>query len=220
MTIVTAMKIEERILTILNETPGLTDRELTDPIKGRSTHPSEINQACRSLEGAGRLTRQGRLDGRIGNYPNAGPSISILDKRGPRIQPSTSDTLSEDQVKFHLKQWLDADGWQTEIAWGKARGTDIVARRIGKIWLIEAKGCGSRPEMRVNYFVAMLGEVLQRMSVADARYSIALPDMVQFRRLWGRLPTLARQRTGITALFVTAEGAVDHVANAATSQDN
>jgi hypothetical protein len=74
--------------------------------------------------------------------------------------------------------------------------------------------------MRVNYFIAMLGEVLQRMSLRDARYSIALPDMVQFRRLWERLPELARQRTGITAMFVSAEGAVDHVADARTSLDS
>jgi hypothetical protein len=125
--------------------------------------------------------------------------------------------LSEDQVKAQVKEWLEADGWQTEVAWGKARGTDIVARRNGETWLIEAKGCGSRPEMRVNYFIAMLGEVLQRMSVPDAHYSIALPDMIQFRRLWERLPALARQRTGITAIFVAAGGAVDHLVHAPNS---
>ena len=67
-----------------------------------------------------------------------------------------------------IKRWLEADGWHTEIAWGKARGTDIVARRNGETWLIEAKGCGSRPEMRVNYFIAMLGEVLQRLHESGA----------------------------------------------------
>jgi hypothetical protein len=113
--------------------------------------------------------------------------------------------------KSRLKQWLEADAWQAEIAWGKARGTDVVARRDGETWLIGAKECGSRPEMRVNYFIAMLGKVLQRMNLPDARYSIALPDMVQFRRLWERLPALARQRTDITALFVSADGRVDHV---------
>jgi hypothetical protein len=65
--------------------------------------------------------------------------------------------------------------------------------------------------MRVNYFIAMLGELLQRMSETDARYSIALPNMQQYRRLWDRLPALARQRTGITALFVSADGTVEYL---------
>ena len=71
-----------------------------------------------------------------------------------------------------------------------------------------AKGCRSRREMRVNYFIAMLGELLQRMSLPEARYSIALPDMPQFRRPWARLPALARQRTGISAILVSAQGDV------------
>jgi len=118
--------------------------------------------------------------------------------------------LSEDDVKRYLDAWLSADGWTTEIAWGKAPGIDIVARRGEDVWVIEAKGCGSRPEMRVNYFISMLGETLQRMRLPQARYSIAMPDLVQFRRLWQRLPDLAKQRTGISALFVGPAGRVDH----------
>jgi len=44
------------------------------------------------------------------------------------------------------------------------------------------------------------------------RYSIALPDLPQFRGLWSRLPSLAKSRTQITALFVKASGEVDEVA--------
>ncbi|HML07006.1 MAG TPA: hypothetical protein VK430_02610 [Xanthobacteraceae bacterium] len=124
---------------------------------------------------------------------------------------STSNQMSEDEVKLHLKNWLEAAGWTTEIAWGKARGADVVARCGNSTWIIEAKGCGSRPEMRVNYFIGMLGELLQRMSTDDARYLIALPDMPQFRRLWDRLPALARKRTEISALFVSADGRVEHL---------
>ena len=62
--------------------------------------------------------------------------------------------------------------------------------------------------MRVNYFLAILGETLQRMSDPDANYSIALPDMPQFHGLWERLPMLAKERTKITALFVTRSGEV------------
>jgi hypothetical protein len=62
--------------------------------------------------------------------------------------------------------------------------------------------------MRVNYFVAILGEMLQRMDDPNARYSIALPDLAQFRGLWERLPRLAKTRTRISALFVDAKGHV------------
>ena len=85
---------------------------------------------------------------------------------------------------------------------------DIEAVRGGKRWLIEVKGIGSRSAMRVNYFIGVLGETLQRMDHAEAKYSIAVPDVPQFRRLWDRLPDLAKQRTTISALFVTPDGSV------------
>jgi hypothetical protein len=62
--------------------------------------------------------------------------------------------------------------------------------------------------MRVNYFLAILGELLQRMDDEATKYSIALPDLPQFRGLWDGLPTLAKTRTGITALFVSQDGSV------------
>jgi hypothetical protein len=37
--------------------------------------------------------------------------------------------------------------------------------------------------MRVNYLIGMLGETLQRMRLPEARYWIAMPDVVQFRSL-------------------------------------
>lgn len=78
-------------------------------------------------------------------------------------------------------------------------------------WIIEVKGEGSLQPMRVNYFLSILGEVLQRMDDPNAKYSIALPDIQQFRNLWRRLPTLAKTRTDITALFVDAQGNVVEV---------
>ena len=63
--------------------------------------------------------------------------------------------------------------------------------------------------MRVNYFLHVLGEAPQRMDDPHAAYSIALPDLKQFRNLWGRLPQLAKQRTGITAIFVNEDGNVE-----------
>src|SRR5439155_16872040 len=91
---------------------------------------------------------------------------------------------------------------------------DVDAFKEGHRWIIEAKGTGSRDQMRVNYFLAVLGEILQRMIDPQAKYSIALPDYRQFRNLWTHLAELAKSRTGITILFVDSEGNVNEVGDA------
>ncbi len=116
--------------------------------------------------------------------------------------------IQEDQIKEHVRVFLESKGWSTNIKWAKAHGVDIEATRDGSRWLIEAKGCGSRNAMRVNYFLAALSEVLQRMSDRSAKYSIALPDLPQYRGLWERLHSVAKDRTGISCLFVRADGEV------------
>jgi len=129
---------------------------------------------------------------------------------------TSSEMLSEDEVKRRLQVWLEASGWQVSVIWGRGRGIDINATKDGKRWVIEAKGCGSLNPMRVNYFLSILGELLQRMDDPEARYSIALPDMKQFRGLWQRLPELAKTRTTISALFVDISGKVDEISAKAT----
>jgi hypothetical protein len=150
-----------------------------------------------------------RPDGLLGNYAENLPSTFV--PIAPSI-PIHDDTMfSEDKLKGHLKEWLETRGWAVEIAWAKLRGIDIHARRGTERWIIEVKGGGSRDAMRVNYFLAVLGETLQRMDDPHAAYSIALPNKKQFRNLWARLPLLAKQRTGITALFIGEEGVVEEM---------
>lgn len=132
-----ASALSTLILASLERTPGQTDRELTDAIKGLRTHPSQINQECRLLQGRRILIRRSRADGKIGNFP-AGtdlpepPPVDLL-------APAQADSLSEDEVKHHLLRWLEADGWTVEVAWGKARGLDIAARRGEENWIIEVE---------------------------------------------------------------------------------
>jgi hypothetical protein len=181
-----ASPMREQVLKLVSAQPGITDRALADAILGRHVHPSRVNQACRRLVEADQLTRQYRADGRLGNYPtDAVPSSAQLAPVEPS-ECSETDQLTEDHVKQLLQTWLEADGWETVIAWGHKPGIDIIARRGEETWIIEAKGCGSLQPMRVNYFISILGELLQRMSVAEARYSIALPNMQQFRGLLAR----------------------------------
>jgi hypothetical protein len=116
--------------------------------------------------------------------------------------------LSEDEVKKLVLKHLESGGWTAETAWGKQHGIDIDARRGKERWIIEAKGCGSRAPMRVNYFLSALGELLQRMDDKAAKYSIAVPDMEAYTALWSKLPEPAKKRTGISCLFVNANGTV------------
>jgi hypothetical protein len=46
------------------------------------------------------------------------------------------------------------------------------------------------------------------MDDPNAKYSIALPDMKQFRNLWNRFPKLAKERTQISAMFVSTDGSI------------
>ncbi len=185
----------------------MTDRELTDILRGKQTHPSQVNQEARFLEQRGLLIRKARNDGLLGNYP-ASPEEPEPFVAPKPVVVKTPEGLSEDELKEHLEKWLIANDWTATVAWGKSRGVDILATRRKERWIIEVKGHGSLQPMRVNYFIAMLGETLQRMADPESKYSIAMPDVSQFRGLWARLPELAKKRTQITALFVTSAGVV------------
>jgi hypothetical protein len=129
--------------------------------------------------------------------------------RDPSATPA--NYLSEDSVKTLLCAHLKREGWMTTVAMAAAHGIDVDARRDTERWIIEVKGCGSLNAMRVNYFLSVLGETLQRMDDHSAKYSIAFPDIEQFRRLWERLPELAKRRTSISCLFVRDDGQVEEV---------
>jgi hypothetical protein len=142
---------------------------------------------------------------------------SASEPNGDRLTRETSKILApefhlqEDSIKEFLRTHLEAREWKVAIVQGGAHGIDIDAKRGEERWIIEVKGCGSLNPMRVNYFLGALGELLQRMNDPEARYSIAVPDLPQFRGLWNRLPSLAKQKTGISCLFVRADGNVEEV---------
>jgi hypothetical protein len=205
--------LPQRILSLVSQSPGLSDRQIANHLLGNSAAQQPVNIAARGLMKKGRLIRRRREDGLIGNYlEGAAPAPMPMQER-PRKSTASSgeDDLSEDRLKHHLREWFRANSWEAVVAWGHERGVDIDSGRDGKRWIVEVKGIGSRPEMRVNYFIGVLGETLQRMNDPASKYSIGLPDVQQFRRLWDRLPRLAKQRTQITALFVSASGQVAEV---------
>jgi hypothetical protein len=119
--------------------------------------------------------------------------------------------ITEDYVKNALKNHFENNNWTCEIAWGTTKGIDILATKNNEHWIIEVKGGGSLTQMRGNYFLAVLGEILQRMENRNTKYSIAFPAMQRYKKLWDNLPQLAKERLNITCFFVDKENNVIEV---------
>ncbi len=202
------MILAERVIETLKQKSGLSDRQIADELLGKDKPQQSINIVCRSLESKGILVRRKIGEDPIKNYLT-GQEVNIPLKR--ENPDSNSKYFSEDAIKEVLEKWLVVQDWKVKVAWGRDHGVDIEAIKENRRWLIEVKGHGSRDAMRVNYFLGILGEMLQRMEDSNAKYSIALPDIQQFRNLWTRLPLLAKSRTGITAIFVTGDGKVSEI---------
>ena len=202
--------LPQQIVKLLGHSPSMTDREITTALRASLAPQQPINIAARRLAKKGLVIRKVRHDGLIGNYLGGQPVPEAGTTPATKIGGG-SNHLPEDDVKEILRRWLEKGGWSTGIAWGHAHGIDVEARRSSERWIIEVKGIGSRPEMRANYFIGILGETLQRIDDPAAKYSIAVPDIAQFRGLWSRLPSVAKSRTAITALFVSENGSVEEV---------
>ena len=110
-----------------------------------------------------------------------------------------------------LRNHLIAQGWDADTTHKTNHGIDIVARRGSEHWVICARG-EEEPVDYVGSFISLLGLAVHGMEDMNKKYSIALPDTVPFRRLWKRLPALAKRRTGITALLVSPTGIVTEMA--------
>jgi hypothetical protein len=201
------MTLAKQIVELLEQSPGLSDRQIADMLFGVGKPQQSVNIMCRNLEKHGILIRQNNHGNRIGNYLT-GKEIAVSQNQTSNNKAVDEEYLSEDAIKEILESWLVAQGWNVKVAWGHVHGIDVEAIKDNSRWVIEAKGQGSLNPMRVNYFLGILGETLQRMEDPNAKYSIALPDIQQFRNLWRRLPFLAKSRTGITAIFVEKNGNV------------
>lgn len=198
--------LKERIVGLLAVTNGLKDRELADQLLGLGKHPSSVQQACTGLAKAGVLERRGTPRG-LENHLLEPGMTALVQKAAPVTMPLLKQT--EDEVNEALRAWLLTQGWTIEsFCPGNQRGIDVVARRGEERWLIEVKGSGKTPQVEQNYMYGNLGQLLFKMTDAQAKYSVAFPDMPKFTRMWGRLPQVARERTKITALFVSVVGEV------------
>lgn len=195
------------IVDRVREFPGESEIQIARALLGPDAVQQQVNAEMRRLVASGILLR----DEGTSPYRYRLNDGSMVSTSTPSPKVPVVEALSEDEIKRVLKARLESEGWITVIKMGHERGIDIEANRNGARWIIEVKGPGSLQPMRVNYFLAILGETLQRMDDPSARYSIALPDLPQFRGLWTRLPLLAKERTTIDALFVHPDGSVEEV---------
>jgi hypothetical protein len=194
--------IAERILEAIRYAP-LDDDQLAKRL-GISQRQS-INQTARRLEAQGKLRRVFGPDGKIVNKltkhgANPGPPV---EETRPVTRPGP-DRITEDEVKMAVRDHLASQSFEVQVAWDRTRGIDIDARHPGgRRYVVEAKAeTGTSGAQQVNYFVGMLGELLQRMDDDSASYGIALPENPQYRGLVDRLPRLARDRIGLNIFWV------------------
>jgi hypothetical protein len=113
--------------------------------------------------------------------------------------------ITEDEVKEAVRAYLSVRGFDVAVAWGRRQGIDIDAQHVdGRRYVIEAKAeVGKSGAQQVNYFVGMLGELVQRMEDPNVSYGIALPMNRQYRGLVNRLPALARERLRLSVFWVS-----------------
>ncbi len=117
----------------------------------------------------------------------------------------------EQYVTKVIKSALEKRGYLVEEKPGHIHGCDICAIKGEMTWVIEIKGEGSSRPMYNNFFLQVLGEILQRMDNPNVKYSIAFPDHEKYRRLWNELPKLAKERTKISAIFARERDQIDEV---------
>jgi hypothetical protein len=61
--------------------------------------------------------------------------------------------VTEDEVKAAFKRYLEAQGYDVRVAWGRRRGIDIEATGPAGHFLIEAKGEVANQPQKTNYFL-------------------------------------------------------------------
>jgi hypothetical protein len=196
--------MEQNIIRSLKQNPGQSDREVAQAISGHSESARYVNQKCRALAARKIISRAKRRDGLIGNWLQPDP----VQPDGSGACGADADELSEKRMKKILEAYLTERKWEIKVNRGNRHGIDIEACHGQARWIIEVKGAGDYSPMRASYFFSVLGEILKRMDDPGCKYSIALPEITQFCRLWERLPVLAKKRTGVTALFVDSAGNV------------
>ncbi|MDQ6878588.1 MAG: hypothetical protein M3082_13040 [Candidatus Dormibacteraeota bacterium] len=128
--------------------------------------------------------------------------MEIPERLAARVQEAV--LLAQDRVIEAVRVYLEARGYtRVEVNLGRRHGIDIEATGPSGRFIAEAVGAYLTQPEDTNHFNSVLGQIVQRMSDAEANYALALPYTDTYRALVGKLPTLAWQRLGLTVLFVS-----------------
>ena len=118
--------------------------------------------------------------------------------------------VSEDDAKDAIAKFFSGHGWKVTVNRGHKNGVDIEAKRDNSCWRIEVKGAYARKKgtllprepSKTNYFLNVLGEILQRMDDTNIHYAIAFPKIKKYEELWAQLPLETKKRTQINMIIV------------------
>lgn len=185
------MSLAERLLRLVMDEPGIAQAEAARKLNVRYQRLRSVVLDLLRKEKIRRIEEDVyRL------YPN---NFKKLTK--PRLHKKLNRG-EEDWVKKRLASHFEESGWKVQVRYGKAHGPDLVASKDGKRWIIEVKGLGRYSAMTKNYFLSVLGEILQRMQDPSAYYGLAFPDHPRYRRLWAELPSMVKDKLSLSAFFV------------------
>lgn len=149
-----------KLKAIIQESPGLTERELAAALYGPGAEQQRVNPVCRILVNTGMVERRGLGGGNdpfryfpVTVSPGISPSKPIevaytrseasAAKDDAASLDATKDWFWEGNVVSAIISYLEADDWTIESAAdtrSKERGPDIHATKSGRMLLIEAKG--------------------------------------------------------------------------------
>jgi hypothetical protein len=115
--------------------------------------------------------------------------------------------MNESDVVEAFCVHLAANGWEVQREVKTPTGPiDVVATKGTERLIAEAKGRTADIGLDMN---TAYGQLLNRMTDADARYAVVVPESSQRAAL--RVPRRVRELLGIDVYLVTARGAVARV---------
>lgn len=224
------MSFSDKIISLLNQKPGLTDREITDVLKGGEAHPSQVNSEARLLMQKGFLTRARRHDGKLGNFltgtdlPAICPSSEISSTANAQ-----ADWFWEGNVQEKLASYLQRNGWNlvsVSNTASKEQGIDIHAVKMEKTLLIEVKGYPSKsyndpkrsherkktsPTLQAGHWYshAILKSMRMQTEYPEAQIVIGLPDFRRYRNLFEETKS-SLDKLGFQVWGVDEEGKIEN----------
>ena len=115
--------------------------------------------------------------------------------------------MKEKEIEEIIREYLCKNGWIVKPRINKF-GIDIEATKGTRHAVVEVKGRGAHTTAMSNNFNVALGQILKDMTDTKIEYYVAFPKIEPYIRLWGKLPQLAKEITGIKAIFVEENGTV------------